>query len=307
MTDADVDGSHIRTLLLTFFYRYMPEIIEKGYLYIAQPPLYKVKKGSKSEIYLKDDDELEDYLINASVNDLIFKESNGTSRAGNDLHDLVNKTRNFKKSFESLNRKVRNSKVLEQVILSGAFDNTIFDDNNKASKYCEEISRRLDIMENSHEKGWKATFTEGDGYEIKRVLRGITDIVNIPTDAIGCPDGRRVYNSKEWMDESFNGNGELRTNDTLFRNIKGPVEFFDAVIEFGRKGLSFQRYKGLGEMNPDQLWETTLDPEARTLLQVEVDDAADANDTFATLMGDVVEPRRLFIQENALKVSNLDA
>ncbi len=306
MTDADVDGSHIRTLLLTFFYRYMPEIIERGYLYIAQPPLYKVKKGSKSEVYLKDDDALELYLIDAGVDDLIYVDNNGGARAKNDLRDLINKTRSFKKSFEALNRKINNSKILEQVILSGAFDEAVFDNDSKAKEYCADIANRLDEMEHKYEKGWKAEFSPVDGYVITRSLRGITDNIKIPVDIIKCPDGRRVENAKDWLKESFDGKGELRTSDNLFKIVNGPVEFFDAVIEFGRKGLSFQRYKGLGEMNPEQLWETTLDPNARTLLQVEIEDAADANDIFSTLMGDIVEPRRQFIQDNALKVANLD-
>ena len=307
MTDADVDGAHIRTLLLTFFFRYMPEIIERGYLYIAQPPLFKVKRGKSSEVYLKVEKSLEDYLIDVSLPDLSLVEADGSKRVGNDLRETLMQCRKIRDSIHSLQQKAGNRRIVEQAAIAGALHDEIFDDASKGEAYAKQIAQRLDNLAPANEKGWKGEFTAVGGYVLTRTLRGITDNIRLSIERVRSPDARRLHNAAAWLKETFEGPVELYDGDKLVAKINGPAALYDKVQEYGRKGLSIQRYKGLGEMNPEQLWETTLDPNVRTLLQVRVADAIKADEIFSTLMGDVVEPRREFIQDNALKVRNVDA
>lgn len=307
MTDADVDGSHIRTLLLTFFYRYMPEVISRGYLYIAQPPLYKVKRGNAMELYLKDDPALENYLLEQAAEEMIFTDAAGVTRAGRDFLDMAQKARSMRSALMALNIRVGNAYLVEQAAASGVYNADILQDVEKGNTVAATLAERLNAFASKHEKGWTVAFEEGEGYKLMRTLRGVTEVIRIGSESIKSPDALRVQNLKPWVDENFAGAATIAAKGKDVATISGPTSFLSAVLEYARKGLQIQRYKGLGEMNPEQLWETTLDPEVRTLLQVKIDDAADANDIFSTLMGDVVEPRREFIQQNALKATNIDA
>jgi DNA gyrase subunit B len=307
MTDADVDGAHIRTLLLTFFFRYMPSLIERGYLYIAQPPLYKVKRGNSGEQYLKDDQAMEDYLINAALSDIRLIEDNGAERMGRDVLDLLQQARSIRQSTQNLaQRSSGNRDVIEQALISGVFDEKIFDDADYASSVVATMIERMNALSAKNEKTWKVSFTPVGGMVLERMVRGIQDRVRVSADQIRSSDGRKMQAVKEWASENFAGPARLLAGEKELAKVNGPFGLFDSVLEYGRKGLTMQRYKGLGEMNPEQLWETTLDPQARVFLQVAVKDAEKASELFSTLMGDVVEPRRDFIQENALKVRNVD-
>jgi DNA gyrase subunit B len=307
MTDADVDGSHIRTLLLTFFYRHMPEMIARGYLYIAQPPLYKVKRGNAAEMYLKNDDELDAYLLQAASEEMVFTDHTGSARAANDFLDLCNKARTLRMSLNTLNVRVGNSYLVEQAAAVGVYDSSALQDLEKGKKIAADLTLRLNEMAVRNEKGWLASFEEGEGYKLTRTMRGVTEVIRIAAESIRSTDAVRVQNLMPWVQENFSGAGRLEAKGKELDSITGPLGFYNAVLEFSKRGLQIQRYKGLGEMNPEQLWETTLDPEVRTLLQVSIDDAVEANDIMSTLMGDVVEPRRDFIQQNALKATNIDA
>ncbi len=307
MTDADVDGSHIRTLLLTFFFRYMPQIIEKGYLYIAQPPLFKVKRGNAGELYLKDEKALEDYLIDVVMSDLAIIDGAGQMRTGNDLRDLLMKSRSIRNSINALTRSAGNRRIVEQAAIAGAFDDTIFDDAKKGVTYANIVAERLNNIAAKNEKTWKGEFTPVGGYIFARTVRGVQESVRLSPERIRSADARRLVGAMDWLQESFAKPVEIREGEKVLAKVNGPAALYDKIQENGRKGLAIQRYKGLGEMNPEQLWETTLDPNVRTLLQVKVEDAQKADDIFSTLMGDVVEPRREFIQDNALKVRNVDA
>lgn len=306
MTDADVDGSHIRTLLLTFFFRYMPLVIERGFLYIAQPPLYKIKRGNASEMYLKNDSALEDHLINSALADLTFRDHTESTRADGDLADLLNKSRNFRTILNQINQRIGDRGLAEQAAIAGAFDDAVLTDPVLAAKTCLNIAAQLNRHAHVNEKTWECTFDVTAGFLMSRSLRGVKQMVRIHPDLIKSPDARRLQGMQEWAFENFEGLGDLQNKGKDIGPISGPAELLEAVFTFGRKGMQIQRYKGLGEMNPEQLWETTLDPNVRSLLQVKVEDAIEANDIFSTLMGDVVEPRRDFIQQNALKVTNLD-
>ncbi|WP_435641033.1 DNA topoisomerase (ATP-hydrolyzing) subunit B [Micavibrio aeruginosavorus] len=306
MTDADVDGSHIRTLLLTFFYRHMPEVIQRGYMYIAQPPLFKVKRGNSSEVYLKNEAALEDYLIDAAIDDVVLG-AGPSARSGNDLRDLMVRSRTVRNAINTLAQRIGNDDVVEQAAIAGAFDEKIFTDAALAGKICANMAERLNAIAGPKEKGWKVEFTPVGGYMATRTLRGVTDRIRIPAEQIRGAEGYRLAGVVDFLRENFSGSADFVTKEgKVICAIHGPMTLHTAVQEYGRKGLQIQRYKGLGEMNPEQLWETTLDPEVRTLLQVNIKDAQKADELFATLMGDVVEPRREFIQNNALKVSNLD-
>lgn len=307
MTDADVDGAHIRTLLLTFFFRHMPEIIERGYLYIAQPPLFKVKRGKASEIYLKDERALEDHLISVAIDEILIKDHNGHTRSGNDLRDLLIKSRSLRNSINELSSRAGNRRVVEQAAIAGAFDENVMRDEELGQSYAKKAAERLDAIEHKNEKGWEGTFTIDRGYTFWKTTRGVTERVQLSIDRVRSADAVRLAGAKSWLQDVFSGPVEILSDNKQLAKINGPAAFYDRVLEAGRKGLQISRYKGLGEMNPEQLWETTLDPNARTLLQVRVADAAKADEIFSTLMGDVVEPRREFIQDNALKVRNVDA
>ncbi|MDH3921002.1 MAG: DNA gyrase subunit B, partial [Rhodospirillales bacterium] len=304
MTDADVDGSHIRTLLLTFFFRQMPQIVGRGHLYIAQPPLYWAKKG-ESLRYLKDDRELETHLIDGGVRDSVLTFPDGPEIAGNDLRGLVEKAVRAKHLMEPLVRKVGNADVVEQAAIAGALNPDIIPDAERAAEAAAYIARRLDALTPETAGGWQGAAAADDGLAFQRSLRGVTERRLIDGPLIRSTEARHLDAMAEELQESYMAHATLLHKEQTFR-ITGPSALSDAIFDLGRKGTTIGRYKGLGEMNPDQLWETTLDPNARSLLKVEVKHADEADDIFSTLMGDVVEPRRDFIQTHALEVANLD-
>lgn len=305
MTDADVDGSHIRTLLLTFFFRQMPEVVERGYLYIAQPPLYRAKRGN-SEVYLKDDGLLEDYLFNAAVDEgTVFTDHANNQVAGNDLASTVVQARTVKTLLTDLAQHVP-LRVAEQTAIAGVLNPDILTDPAKAIEAASALAARLDALEPELERGWVGeALPDGGGLVFTRMLRGVAERHVINSALIRSAEARHLNSMADDLHSNYSGHGVLRAKDKEHA-ITGPVSLVDTIMEMGRKGVGIQRYKGLGEMNPDQLWETTLDPNVRTLLQVRVEHADDAEEVFSTLMGDLVEPRREFIQKNALKVANLD-
>ena len=304
MTDADVDGSHIRTLLLTFFYRQMPEMIERGYLYIAQPPLYRAKKG-ESEQYLKDDPELEEYLIQAGLKDAVLTISDGAQIAGQDLYDRIKQAQRAKRLLTPMSSKLTNAEVAEQAAVLGAFNQILLDSVEQSQLVADALARRLDGLAEPADRGWGAEIISGGGIAFVRTRRGVTERQVIDGALLRSSEARRLDEMAPDLQTLYARPAMLIAKD-LEKRITGPVEMFDTIIGLGRKGISFQRYKGLGEMNPEQLWETTLDPEVRTLLRVGIEHGDQAEEVFSTLMGDVVEPRRDFIQDNALKVVNLD-
>jgi DNA gyrase subunit B len=302
MTDADVDGAHIRTLLLTFFFRQMPDLIEHGHLFIAQPPLYKVARG-RSEVYLKDQAALDDYLIEQGVEGAVLRQSNGEERAGADLARVVAEARAFRRVLDAFPTHYPRT-IVEQAALSGAFDPGRADDDLQA--VADTVARRLDMVAAEYERGWRGRITQDHGIRLSRLLRGVEETRTLDGPVLRSGEARRLAQIAAAAPEVYAGPAALVRKDRE-TTVHGPSELLAAILAEGEKGLSLQRYKGLGEMNAEQLWETTLDPEARTLLQVRVEDVAEADDIFTKLMGDVVEPRRAFIQENALSVENLDS
>jgi DNA gyrase subunit B len=306
MTDADVDGSHIRTLLMTFFYRQMRELIERGHLYIAQPPLFKAAKG-KSAIYLKDERALDEQLIQTGIEGARFQLGDGSVQTGGDLRhtvDIARSVANLVKPL-SLSRRVTSQSVIEQAAIAGALNPEIIADAEKAKAAADYIARRLDIVSSILERGWTGEPTDDGGLAFIRRLRGVSERHVIDGPLMRSAEARKLDALTLELQAIYAKPGLFVVKDKE-TTIASPTELYAAVVEAGRKGVTIQRYKGLGEMNPDQLWETTLDPEARTLLQVKINHADEADEIFSTLMGDVVEPRREFIQENALKVANLD-
>jgi DNA gyrase subunit B len=292
----------LRTLLLTFFYRQMRELIDRGHLYIAQPPLYKVARG-KSEQYLKDERALEDYLITTGTHDAVLKLATGEERAGVDLHDVVEQARVIRNVLAGIHSRY-NRKVVEQAAILGVLNAEIFGDPTKAAAAAPYIAKRLDALEGETERGWQGTFVEGEGFHFERTVRGVKEVAVIDHALLNSADARKLDEYAAALQGAYAKPGSLRRKgEDIPTPIYGPVSLFEAVVAFGRKGLTLQRYKGLGEMNPEQLWETTLDTEARSLLQVKVKEIDEASDIFAKLMGDEVEPRRGFIQENALAAS----
>jgi DNA gyrase subunit B len=300
MTDADVDGAHIRTLLLTFFYRQMREIIDRGHLFIAQPPLYKVMRG-KSEQYLKDERALEDYLITSGIEEAVLRTGAGGERAGQDLRRLVEEARITRNVLSGLHSRY-NRQVVEQAAILGVLSQGIFGDRDKALAAVPYIARRLDALAEETERGWQGTFDEGHGFAFERTVRGVKEAAIIDPALLGSTDARKLDEFAPSLQESYGRPGVLRRKGEE-TPIHGPVGLFEAVTGLGRKGITLQRYKGLGEMNPGQLWETTLDVNARSLMQVKVKEVDEADDIFTKLMGELVEPRREFIQENALAAS----
>ncbi|MCJ2121942.1 DNA topoisomerase (ATP-hydrolyzing) subunit B [Methylobacterium sp. J-077] len=302
MTDADVDGSHIRTLLLTFFFRQMPELIDRGHLYIAQPPLYKAERGRRA-IYLKDERALEDYLIDQGTDGAILRLSTGAEFTGPQLKSLVEEARGFRNVLLGLHTRYDRS-VVEQAVLAGAFDAEAASRPGETEVLADMTARRLDLIADEIEQGWQGETHEG-GYRLTRTLRGVKQVATLDASLISSQEARRLSERADAFREIYGEPATLmrKTDETV---LHGPVALFEAVMAFGRKGLQLQRYKGLGEMTAQQLWETTLDRDVRSLLQVKVKDTTDADDLFVKLMGDVVEPRREFIQENALSVANLD-
>jgi DNA gyrase subunit B len=302
MTDADVDGAHIRTLLLTFFYRQMRELIDRGHLYIAQPPLYKVSRG-KSEQYLKDERALEDYLIGTGLDDCLFRTAAGEDRKGRDLLALVEEARIIRNVLRNLHSRY-DRKVIEQAAIAGVLRHDVTNSLGTAEAAADYIAKRLDVLADEVERGWIGHFTEGEGFMFERTVRGVKDVAMIDDALLASADARKLDDYAPRLQEAYARPGVLRRGDNETA-IHGPVDLFEAVTDAGRKGISLQRYKGLGEMNPSQLWETTLDADARSLLQVRIKEVDEADDIFTKLMGDVVEPRREFIQDNSLS-ANVD-
>jgi DNA gyrase subunit B len=304
MTDADVDGSHIRTLLLTFFFRQMPQLIEKGFLYIAQPPLFQVKRGSSKAVYLKDETALEEYRVSAGLKDAVFTQHDGVQRAANDLRDLVERARVARNLLQPLVRKVGNLDVVEQAAIAGLLALSILDNPEQIAEAARVLARRLDALSPPTERGWRGD-ASAQGFVITRTRHGVTERYVLDAQLLRSAEARRLDERTAELQEIYAKPGKLVSKDKE-TVVKGPSTLVEAVLDLGPKSGDIQRYKGLGEMNPEQLWETTLNRDARALLQVKVQHADEAAETFAMLMGDVVEPRRDFIQANALEVANLD-
>jgi DNA gyrase subunit B len=303
MTDADVDGSHIRTLLLTFFYRQMPSLIDHGYLYIAQPPLFAAKRN-KSAIYLKDERQLDEHLIADGLREAVLTLGDGTQLGGQDLADRVAQARQARSLLAPLSRRTGSLTMIEQAAILGRLKPEVLGDPVAANAYAAAIAERLDALSPPIERGWQGS-VEPDAVVVSRQYRGVVYRHALDTGTLRSGEARRLDEMAADLGALYGKPATLHLKDRELA-IAGPVGLIEAVIEQGRKGVTIQRYKGLGEMNPEQLWETTLDPNARSLLQVKVSHTEAAEEVFSTLMGDLVEPRRDFIQTNALKVSNLD-
>jgi DNA gyrase subunit B len=300
MTDADVDGAHIRTLLLTFFYRQMPELIDRGHIFIAQPPLYKAARG-KSERYLKDEPELQDHLIAEGATGAALTLHDGQTITGAHLDELIAHARAASAALNGFPRHYPRF-VLEQAAIAGALNPDILNDAAKAGDAATYIATRLDSLSEEYERGWQGEPTGDGGLHFWREVRGVREAVAIDAALFASADARKLDKMASELQATYLKAGRLARKDDT-REVRSPSELLNAIFEWGRKGLSLQRYKGLGEMNPEQLWETTLDENARSLLLVKVQHADEADELFAKLMGDVVEPRREFIQDNALYAS----
>ena len=306
MTDADVDGSHIRTLLLTFFFRHMRPLVDAGYLYIAQPPLFRAKQG-KSEVYLKDQIALDDYLIASGIKDVSLSIGDNETIYGEDLKLSVEKCVNIKRIIDKISKKLGFSEIISQLAILGLLNQQILEDENSLIKITERLNK---VLSNSQQE-WVAVYdydkSDNDKkyIEISRVNRGVKDIFVINEEDLKSDEIKSLDNTKEFLNHYFSRKCIFTINEKNFE-LDGPLDLAIRITDLGKKGSQVNRYKGLGEMNPSQLWETTLDPNARFLLQVKVDNEGDAEETFSTLMGEAVEHRRAFIQDNALKVSNLD-
>lgn len=299
MTDADVDGAHIRTLLLTFFYRQMPEVIERGHLFIAQPPLYKAARG-KSQTYLKDERALEDYLVDSTLDGAVFRSGDGAERGGADLRALIEEARGVRNTLAQLHSRY-DRRVVEQVAIAGALRPLGDQTEEQANEAAAYVARRLDAISDDLERGWEGRAVDG-GFAFSRLVRGVKQVAALDAGLLASAEARKLDASAVSLQEAYAKPGTLsRKGDDHI--VNGPSDLFDAVNAIGKKGVSLQRYKGLGEMNPDQLWETTLDRDVRSLLRVKNDQNDEADDLFVKLMGDVVEPRRDFIQSNALNAT----
>ncbi|MGD2131472.1 MAG: DNA topoisomerase (ATP-hydrolyzing) subunit B [Maricaulaceae bacterium] len=292
MTDADVDGAHIRTLLLTFFYRQMPELIERGYLYIAQPPLFKITRG-KSERYVKDEDELESYLIEEGIADASLELASGEVIAGADLKRMADEARTMRLYIDRLRSRAP-ARVVSQAAIAGALG------AEAGQAEVEALAKRLDLIADEGEEGWTGEITDDGAIVLARELRGVREVVALDAQFRSSADALKLHALSTDLGEVYSGPARFRIKDREVV-VHGPSSLLDAIEAEGEKGIKVQRYKGLGEMNAEQLWETTLDPDARSLLQVKVSEADEADDLFARLMGDVVEPRRDFIVQNALE------
>ena len=303
MTDADVDGSHIRTLLLTFFFRHMRPLIEKGFLYIAQPPLFRAKRG-QSEVYLKDQQELDGYLVDAGLKNAVFTTFDGQQSAGKDLTIITAQAVKASRMVEVVGRQVGNRDVVEQAAIAGLFNTSVFT-NDEAATY---LAKRLEAIASILEKGWEGRIentAHGKAMVVQRRLRGITERHVIDQRIINLFEAQQLDQMAGHLQSHYSRAAQIRFGAQTMV-INGPTELAQIVFQTGRKGAQISRYKGLGEMNPSQLWETTLDPDQRILLQVTIDQEDDADNAFSTLMGEAVEERRNFIQANALRVANLD-
>jgi DNA gyrase subunit B len=309
MTDADVDGSHIRTLLLTFFFRQMASLIDKGFLYIAQPPLYRLQRGNAKAVYLKDDPALEAYCVEAALRDAVFTQFDGVERAANDLRALLGEARGQRRSLQALAAKVGSIEVVEQAAIAGALSAELPGDPGQSLDAARRTAERLNMLAAAAERSWGGEIVTNsagvEGLVLARTRQGVEERRLIETALLRSSEARRLDAERDALRQTYERPGALAARDRNYP-IAGPSSLVEAVMDLGRRGIEVTRYKGLGEMNPDQLWETTLDPEARALLQVRVSHADSAEETFSTLMGDLVEPRRDFIQANALTVANLD-
>jgi DNA gyrase subunit B len=306
MTDADVDGSHIRTLLLTFFYRQMPEIIERGYLYIAQPPLYKVKRG-QSEVYLKNDEALDNFLVSEGIGQAVLTTAEGHQIIQKDLLDRLNSARFVRQNIEALTKKLSAPVVLEQALISGLLNADKLEDSKYNAEHALILANRLNLVLHLKEsEKWTATVNAEGAIILSQVVEGVPEKIKLNPVLAYTSEARQLVKVMDALSFYKSGASTLTIKDKEYK-IQGPCELVRRIMDEGRRGISIQRYKGLGEMNSGQLWETTLDPSERTLLQVKSSHLDDVEDIFSTLMGDVVEPRRQFIQDNALNVKNLDA
>ena len=303
MTDADVDGAHIRTLLLTFFYRQMRELVERGNLYIAQPPLYKIKRG-QSEQYLKDNAALESNLIDVGLEGTTLVMADGSERGGVDLRAVVEEAVAVRGMIEGLHSRYPIS-IIEQAAIAGALNPQVIATPENSDQAAAYIAKRLNAVADETDRTWQGQTASDGGLIFERILRGVKESWHVDGKLISSQEALRLDRKTTHLQEVYTRSSKLKRKDSE-TVIHGPLSLLDAVFAAGRKGVSLQRYKGLGEMNPDQLWETTLDPNARTLLRVKVAAMDDADDLFTKLMGDVVEPRREFIVTNALSVANLD-
>ena len=312
MTDADVDGSHIRTLLLTFFYRHMKPIIESGRLYIAQPPLYRAKKSSSIR-YLKNENEMEDFLITEGLKDLVM-ESISTNKkvlqiASKELREVVDLAKTAQKLIIPLTRRLDNKKVIEQAAVIASFKPDSLENSEIGKELAKHLELRLNAISDISEKGWNVNY-EDKSLKIYWEIRGIKKFYCIDKEFLITPEAKSLNEIRKTLMNNFgilkSGHAAILKSITNEYYINGPIDLIEKVLEIGKAGLQINRYKGLGEMNPDQLWETTLDKNYRSLLEVKIDEAYEADNLFSTLMGDEVEGRRAFIQENSLKVANLD-
>ncbi|BCJ89269.1 DNA gyrase subunit B [Terrihabitans soli] len=299
MTDADVDGSHIRTLLLTFFFRQMPELLARGHIYIAQPPLYKVARG-KSEQYLKNETALEDYLVSTGSEGTVLKLATGEERGGQDLMSIIDTARAVRTTLLGLHSRY-NRAVVEQAAIAGVLNLEILKNEVQADQAAEYIAHRLDAISDETERGWEGD-ADATGFTFKRTVRGVLEVAKLDIALLGSADARKLDEHARHLQDIYQKAAGLQRREELMP-VHGPIGLVEAMLATGRKGLTLQRYKGLGEMNPDQLWETTLDVNVRSLLQVRVKEGDDADTTFSQLMGDEVPPRRDFIQQNALTAS----
>ncbi|MBM3568549.1 MAG: DNA topoisomerase (ATP-hydrolyzing) subunit B [Alphaproteobacteria bacterium] len=305
MTDADVDGAHIRTLLLTFFYRQMPQLIEAGYLYIAQPPLYRLKRGQGEGIYLKDDRALDDHLLEVGLTDAKLVLHGGEAVSGPALRKLVDQARVIRVLLEAVARRYSRA-VVEQVTIAGALKLDVLNDPNAAGEAAAYVAKRLAALGTGEDGVWSGSATADGGLRFVRSSRGVDETHVIDGPLLRSAEARKLDSFAPELQRIFARPARFERKGQEPAPVRAPTELLEHVLAAGRRGATVQRYKGLGEMNPEQLWETTLDPKVRSLLQVKVTAGQDANQVFETLMGDVVEPRRDFIQQNALTVVNLD-
>ena len=303
MADADVDGSHIRTLFMTFFYRHMPQIIQDGYLYIAQPPLYKIKKGN-SEVYIKNETAYAEYIIKNAAQDAIIKYDNDKVLSGKELDIFIEKANHITNLLRSLTR-MAHIDVLEAMAYASAFDSRLFEDPEILKDRANKIVYRLNSLKKEPEIQWDYDIEYATELKVRKHYKGVTTEYTIDNTLISKPEAIEVKRHSDAVYAILDNEITFEKKEESW-NFKTPIELVNFINDIGQKGISIQRFKGLGEMNAEQLWETTLNPENRTLLRVTIEDAAVADETFATLMGNVVEPRRDFIQDNALKVVNLD-
>lgn len=305
MTDADVDGSHIRTLLLTFFYRHMPQIIEKGYLYIAQPPLYKVKY-SGAEKYLKNEKALRDYLSEIVIKDTEVFYSDKEKLEGESLREAINLLHNFEHAVSNITKRLT-LEVAQAVALAGGFDEEIYQNSEEITKVANLTLKKL-IQSSNIEKieEWSVNITNENKIVITKLYRGVKESHIIDINMAKMSESKVINIISKKISKYFEKECTLNRKNVVL-TAKTPFELLNSLMEIAKKGVQLQRFKGLGEMNADQLWDTTLNPETRTLLQVKVGNDDELSDLISVLMGEAVEPRRDFIIENALNVTNIDA